>query len=527
MFLKLVLSVVLVLVFVWFFVIPIAKAKVIRADRNAVEGFQTSESINTGLIPVGDVATPPGHIALYQNGVMVSTSLLGPNVQRIANAAANGNYVLVVKDETGQTVSVNITTMKSNGSYYVIYNGNIVKPSYKEYKNQDRGGADIACYFDGRSANFCKDACDSNPNCKSYNNIHRRGKQEGCCHKWVSGPIAPFPGGGVDLYVKQSSESTIATKFAKAKKLAIYVGPAQASVNLEQYTAEHHNPLSEAIDSTIPNFAVEPTGIDADPNLTEIEYVNHYTTAANVANQQIQYALANPGGNPELETVPPVNPLIRKAKQCETLKGRASCSNLSDPKYSDCGVCLKAGTQYDGRNPGTYIGGLLSLASERTGGSAIPTVGQCPPGMFYVDAQACQNAAKALNCAEAAPSANRTAEGLKIPIASCPLNDRIPEPQTIGQGLADGNLEAIVGAKAIATAATSSNNYDAWLKMLTTYYNVLTKEGGSYINSLMSSPFGTALQQSGVLTIVGNPSASLVYPAYQTAYQGYMAATTG
>jgi hypothetical protein len=43
----------------------------------------------------------------------------------------------------------------------------------------------------------------------------------------------------------------------------------------------------------------------------------------------------------------------------------------------------------------------------------------------------------------------------------------------------------------------------------------------------MSSPFGTALQQSGVLTIVGNPSASLLYPAYQTAYQGYMAATTG
>jgi len=74
---------------------------------------------------------------------------------------------------------------------------------YKEYLNQDSGGGDIACYFDGRSVDFCKNACDNDPKCKSYNNIHRGGRQEGCCHKYISSPISPFPGGGVDLYVKQ------------------------------------------------------------------------------------------------------------------------------------------------------------------------------------------------------------------------------------------------------------------------------------------------------------------------------------
>jgi hypothetical protein len=74
---------------------------------------------------------------------------------------------------------------------------------YKQYKHQDHGGDDIACYFDGRSASFCKNACDSDPNCKAYNDIHRGGRQEGCCYKRVGGPIRPFPGGGVDFYLKQ------------------------------------------------------------------------------------------------------------------------------------------------------------------------------------------------------------------------------------------------------------------------------------------------------------------------------------
>jgi hypothetical protein len=455
MFLKLVLSVVLVLVFVWFFVIPVAKSKVIRADR---EGFEDAGSISTGLINVGDVGIPPGHITLYNNGVIVSTVFLGPNAERIAKATANGKYILTVKDETGQTASTKITDMGSGGFYYVIYNSD-------------------------------------------------------------------------------STDSTIPTKFAKSKQLAISVGisqqeapkapePPQLEVDLNEYISDNYNPLSQAIDSTIPNFAVEPTGIESDPNLTDIEYINKYNAAASGANKQIHYAIANPTIKPMVETVPPVNPLVRKAKMCESLKGRASCSSLSDAKYSDCGVCLKSGTQYDGSNPGSFIGGLLSLKNQRIG-SIAPTVGQCPPGMFYVDAQACETAAKTLNCSEAAPSAGRTAEGLKIPIAMCPLSDRIPDPKLIGQGLADGNLEVIAGAKAIVTAATASNNYDAWLQMLTTYYNVATKEGGTYIKNLMNSPFGTALQQSGVITIVGNPSASLLYPAYQTAYQGYMAATTG
>lgn len=541
MFLKLVLVLVLVLVFVWFFVIPMAKAKVIRADRNAVgvvrEGFQDSQnpSITTGLINVGDVGMPPGHIVAVGNGVFVSYGFL-PNATNVANAVKNGKYVLTVKDETGKTASIKITNMDFDRFYYNIYNNAPINTGYKEYKDQDHGGDDIECHFDGRSVEYCKKACDSDPNCKAYNNIRRGGRQEGCCYKRVALPISPFPGGGVDLYVKQEqADIPLSTKFANSKKLAITISVPQQAIQQETiqkpfdpaaYIAENSNPLSQAIDSTIPNFAIEPTGIEADPNLTDIEYINKYNTAAGAANQQIKHAIANPTYTPMLETVPPVNPLVRKAKQCESLKGRASCSSLSNSKYSDCGVCLKAGTQHDGNNRGSFIGGLLSLKNERVG-SITPTVGQCPPGMFYVDAQACETAAKTLNCSEAAPTAGRTAEGLKVPIASCPIAERVADPKSIGQGLADGTLEAIAGAKTIVSAATASQNYDAWLQMLTTYYNAVSKEGGSYIKNLMNSPFGTALQQSSVMTIVGNPSASLLYPAYQTAYQGYMAATTG
>ena len=459
MFLKLVLVLVLVLVFVWFFVIPMAKAKVIHMDRNAVgvvrEGFQDSQnsSITTGLIDVGDVGMPPGHIVAVGNGVFVSYGFL-PNATNVVNAVKNGKYVLTVKDETGKTASIKITNMDFDRFYYKIYNNE---------------------------------------------------------------PI-------------NTTVESLSTKFANSKKLAISISISQETIQKPfdpvVYTAENTNPLSQAIDSTIPNFAIEPTGIESDPNLTDIEYINKYNTAASTANQQIKHAIANPTYTPMLETVPPVNPLVRKAKQCESLKGRASCSSLSNSKYSDCGVCLKAGTQHDGNNRGSFIGGLLSLKNERVG-SITPTVGQCPPGMFYVDAQACETAAKTLNCSEAAPTAGRTAEGLKVPIASCPIAERVADPKSIGQGLADGNMEAIAGAKTIVSAATASQNYDAWLQMLTTYYNAVSKEGGSYIKNLMNSPFGTALQQSGVMTIVGNPSASLLYPAYQTAYQGYMAATTG
>jgi hypothetical protein len=82
----------------------------------------TGAALATGLIDVGDVGMPPGHIAPYYNGVIVSASFLGPGAAKVAELSASGKYTLTVKDEKGQTASVKITNMGSGGFYYVIYN---------------------------------------------------------------------------------------------------------------------------------------------------------------------------------------------------------------------------------------------------------------------------------------------------------------------------------------------------------------------------------------------------------------------
>lgn len=334
------------------------------------------------------------------------------------------------------------------------------------------------------------------------------------------------------IYNNDSTGTTISKTFEKSKKLAISIAKSRANVapptDPAVYGAQEFNPLSHAIDIAIPNFATEPTGIDADPNLSEIEYVQEYTNVAADANQQIQHALSSPNVPVVNQTIPPANPLARKAKKCESdLKGRASCNLLTKPEYADCGVCIKGGTQYNGATPGKFIGGLLSLKEDRMGNSVGgPTLGKCPPGMFYVDAQACQTAANRLNCQEAAPKAGRTAEGLKIPLSMCAVPSTSPDPIAVGKAMANGNNASIEEAQTIVNAAKNSGKYDDWLQMLITYYNAVSAEGRRYINTLNHSPFGTKLQQSGVTSISGNPTASGNYGAYQTAYQSYMAATT-
>lgn len=129
--------------------------------------------------------------------------------------------------------------------------------NYKEYKNQDHGGDDIACYFDGRSTSFCKDACDSDPNCKSYNAIHRGGRQEGCCHKHSGGPIGPFPGGGVDLYVKQGQ------KFVSDANMCAFEpntpdprNPKQTLPLCNTLIGEIHEKNQAACPTSLPNYAM-------------------------------------------------------------------------------------------------------------------------------------------------------------------------------------------------------------------------------------------------------------------------------
>jgi hypothetical protein len=127
---------------------------------------------------------------------------------------------------------------------------------YKAYLNQDSGGGDIACYFDGRSVDFCKNACDNDPNCKSYNNIHRGGRQEGCCHKYISSPISPFPGGGVDLYVKQEK------KFVSDNSLCAFEpnskdprDPSKILPLCSSVIEDKHNKNQAACPGSLPNYA--------------------------------------------------------------------------------------------------------------------------------------------------------------------------------------------------------------------------------------------------------------------------------
>lgn len=465
--------VILVLAFVVFFVVPVATASLNAANKAPLrprgpatlkEMFANPSdagSLKTGLIDVGDVGMPPGHIAPYYNGVIVSTSFLGPNAPAVTAASPNGKYVLTVTDENGQSASVKITNMGSGGFYYVIYNNDSTGPTIsKTFAKSKKLAISIA----------------------------------------IPGPVAP--------------------PAAKAKP--------SGSSRVIPFAQAEYNPLSEAIDQSVANFATEPTGIEADPSLSEIEYTQQYDAAVNPVNQQIQYALAGPNMPVVNESLPPANALVRKARKCESgLVGRGSCASLTKPEFADCGVCIQGGTSMDGSNPGGFIGGLLSLKSGRTGNSVSgPSLGKCPPGMFFVDAQACQTAASQLNCAEAAPQAGRTAEGQKIPLAMCSASSA-PSPTAVGTAMENGDVNSLALAQKIADGAKASGNYDAWLQMLTTYYNNAIADGSKYINMLNNSPFGTQLQQSGLLTISGNPTASPYFGAYQTAQQGYMAATTG
>jgi hypothetical protein len=73
--------------------------------------------------------------------------------------------------------------------------------TYTKFKNADRGGADIGCY--NNPVEFCKEKCDNDPNCKSYNFVHPNsvwGTSSGCCYKSTATPI--LPQAGIDFYVK-------------------------------------------------------------------------------------------------------------------------------------------------------------------------------------------------------------------------------------------------------------------------------------------------------------------------------------
>jgi len=219
---------------------------------------------------------------------------------------------------------------------------------------------------------------------------------------------------------------------------------------MKQYGNQIYNNLGSSLDPILPTFAMTtPAGNElSNPNITDNRYKQLYNSITKNANKTIMSALQSPDLEPKPnmrttnmamkpssvhEQLPELNDTILDAKHCEkVLKGRNSCSALSESANSKCGVCLDAGTTYEGKSPGAYIGGLLILPQDRTaaidaaqGGTPVytPTLGKCPPGMFYADADSCTKAANQLNCKEIGESGGfsggKTHEGKTLASATC------------------------------------------------------------------------------------------------------------
>jgi len=238
--------------------------------------------------------------------------------------------------------------------------------------------------------------------------------------------------------------ATFSTNPSVQSQMSNYAGQRNRMID---FGNRQYNRLGSSLDPLLPSFAVAPTGIDLDHNMSESDYLRIFNRETDAANKTIFSALANPdfmpsdssstnlGAKPIKATdkLPAANDIILQARKCESkLNGRDSCSMLDDPKYSNCGVCIDAGTQYDGSNDGSFIGGLLSLLQDRedakttgSGGapSYYPSLGKCPPGMFYVDSSSCKKAVNQLNCTEIGNSGGfqggRTREGKTMPAVSC------------------------------------------------------------------------------------------------------------
>jgi hypothetical protein len=205
-----------------------------------------------------------------------------------------------------------------------------------------------------------------------------------------------------------------------------------------------YNKFSDSQDVRLPTFI---TSDDPDD-----------IAAANMKIRQAFYtADANPDGtlkpvpntntfNPAFKTLmattaskvtaqlPPPNGLITMAKKCETMTTRDSCVRMDDPDFKYCGVCIDEGTTHTEKSPGAHIGGLLVLPNDRAdaedaasqNGTPVvykPTVGQCPPGKFFVRSDECTKQSNRLNCLEVGQTggfiSGQTKEGKDATTASC------------------------------------------------------------------------------------------------------------
>ena len=149
---------------------------------------------------------------------------------------------------------------------------------------------------------------------------------------------------------------------------------------------------------------------------------------------------------PDLQ-IPANSEAMAKARVCAEVK---NCEMLADPKYKECGFCIKGGTDVPGKQPGTYTGGLYVDPSDKADADAAgkpvkPSFGQCPPRsdgtiMFFTKMAPCTRESNRQICREVsgfgAPNAGKCA--LAQPTntfvyqepanPSCPVSLRITAP---------------------------------------------------------------------------------------------------
>lgn len=177
-----------------------------------------------------------------------------------------------------------------------------------------------------------------------------------------------------------------------------------------ELTQKRYNRFSDTQDVTAGNFADATTDSEIDQVSTQLKnalQVSHMTPDPTSKTLQ--------GVNPDVppETLAPRNQVVGEARKCEALNSRANCASLDDPHYSNCGICVKdRRTLFKQENDYYKHGGLLLIPEERREAEEAqrgkrgpvqytPTVGQCPPGHFFIDRQSCERKSNQLDCEEA------------------------------------------------------------------------------------------------------------------------------
>jgi Alpha-L-arabinofuranosidase B (ABFB) domain/Extracellular link domain len=173
-----------------------------------------------------------------------------------------------------------------------------------------------------------------------------------------------------------------------------------------------YNRMSDTLDVTKRNFMNAETQPEIDLASEQIK------TALRTTNLEVDPSSKTLiGTNPDVppETLAPINQIVLEAKKCEALNSRSNCATLDDPNFQNCGICVKDRTTMfkpaDGADPWKH-GGLLMIPEDKKKAEMeqqgrpgpvqySPTVGDCPPGYFFVDRASCEKKSNQLDCAEA------------------------------------------------------------------------------------------------------------------------------